>query len=293
MTPALKQELTANQYLLLFCRPSVKKGLRRTPLQLTDCSEQTPLQTLRTLVQEFLARHPRLTIQALATRANVPVTSLRRIVGDSSKSEVAPHTALNLCAYIAREKNIAKLLELLPQVLAEYLSKHFGSFVFEGNEKRTYDSDLNQILQDRTNYFIYKLAANRGGTTLDEVTELFGSVGKKHANALIEKDVIRMDGNRLFARDPDFSLDLKIAAGHLPELVKMYRPDAVAHGLNLMYSLSETLNEQAIKSIKDIQREAVKATHAIMNNPESFGDIPYFTINLCESFKEPCKGIIQ
>lgn len=293
MTPALKQELTANQYLLLFCRPSVKKGLRRMPLQLTDCSEQTPLQALRTLVQEFLARHPRLTVQALATRANVPVTSLRRIVSDSSKSEVAPHTALNLCVYMTREKNIAKLLEVLPQVLAEYLSKHFGSFVFAGNEKRAYDNDLNQVLQDRTNYFIYKLAANRGGTSLEEIGELFGSVGKQHAKSLLEKDIIRLDGDRVFARDPDFSLDLKVAATHLAELTKFYRPDALAHGLNLMYSLSETLNEQAIKQIKDIQREAVKATHKIMNDPESFGDIPYFTINLCESFKEPCKGTIQ
>lgn len=262
-------------------------------MQLTDCSENTPSQALRHLVQEFLARHPRLTIQALATRANVPVTSLRRIVQDSSKSEVAPHTALNLCAYITREKNVAKLLEQLPQVLSDYISRHFGSFIFEGNENRTYAADLNEILKDRTNYLIYKLAANRGGASFEDITELFGSMGKVQAQKLIDLDILRLDSDRIFARDPDFSLDLKVAAEHLPELTKFYRPDAVAYGLNLMYSLSEALNEQAIKKIKDIQREAVMATHAIMNDPESFGDIPYFTLNLCESFKEPCKGTIQ
>lgn len=262
-------------------------------MQLIDSSEQTPGLALKSLVSEFLARHPRLTIQALATRANVPVTSLRRILQDGTKSEVAPHTALNLCAYIIREKNIEKLLEQLPKVLADNLAKHFGSFVFNQHTERTYALDLNQILQDRTNYFIYKLAANRGGTTLMEIVELLGSRGKSHAQNLIDLEILKIEDDRLFARDPDFSLDLNVASSHLPELVKFYKPDCISHGLNLMYSLSEALNESAVKKIKDIQREAVKATHAIMQDPTSFGDIPYFTLNLCESFKEPEQGLLQ
>ena len=294
MTPAIKHELTANQYFLLFCRPSVKKGLRRNLLQLIDeHKSHTPAQALRELVQDFLAKHQRLTIQALATRANVPVTSLRRILQDGTKSEIAPHTALNLCAYIIREKNIAKLLEQLPEVLAEFLAKHFGSFVFNQNEERSFDQDLNHILKDRHKYFIYKLAANRTGTSFDEITGLFGQLGVKHAKEMLELQIISADQDRLVASTREFSLDLETAASHLPELVKFYRPEALAMGLNMMYSLSESLNENAIKKIKDIQREAAKATHAVMQEAESFGDIPYFTLNLCESFLEPRKGTLQ
>lgn len=259
----------------------------------TNNQADTPITALKALINDFLARHSRVTVQALAQRANVPVTSLRRLMQEESKTEVAPHTALNLCAYICREKRIGKLLEMLPLVLAEYLEKHFGGFVFEGSEKRVYATDLNEVLKDRMSYFIYKLAANRCGTSWMEITELFGSTGKRKAEELKRQELLIEENDRLIARDRDFSLDLQVATSHLPELVKFYRPENVGRGLNLMYSLSESLNEAAIKKIKDIQRDAVKATHAIMQSPESAGEISYFTLNLCETFLTETEGSIQ
>ena len=258
-----------------------------------ETSAASPIAALRALVQDFMARHPRLTLQALATRAQVPVTSLRRLMQEESKSEVAPHTALNLCAYICREKRVGELMKLLPATLAEFLQKHFGGFVFEGAEKRVYSVDLNEALKDRMSYFIYKLAANSAGTTWVEVTELFGSVGKRKAEEMVKQELLSDNDGRLSAREPDFSLDLTVAASHLPELVKFYRPEAMGQGKNLMYSLSESLNDEAIQKIKDVQRDAVKATHAIMHAKESRGHIPYFTLNLCETFLAEPEGALQ
>lgn len=255
--------------------------------------DSTPIQALRELVQGFLARNSRLTLQALASRAQVPVTSLRRLMQEEAKTEVAPHTALNLCAYILREKRVGKLLELVDPVLADFLRKHFGAFVFDGAEERKFDLDLNEVLKDRMSYFIYKLAANRAGTTWVEVTELFGTTGKRKAEDLAKLGLLIDNEGHLSARDKDFSLDLQVAASHLPELVKFYRPETIGRGLNLMYSLSESLNEDAIKRIKDVQREAVKQTHAIMQATDSQGDIPYFTLNICETFLEEGQGVLQ
>lgn len=255
--------------------------------------ETNTSQALRSLVQEFLTKHPRLTLQALAIRAQVPVTSLRRLMSEESKAEVAPHTALNLCSYMLREKRVGKLLGQLPPVLAEFLQRHFGGFVFQGAEERVHAADLNEALRDRTAYFIYKLAANRTGSSMTEVCELFGSLGKRKAEELLAAGILLADGDRLKARDPDFSLDLNVAAAHLPELVKFYRPDSIGEGRNLMYSLSESVNEEAIKKIKDVQREAVKQTHAIMQDPANAGEIPYFTLNLCETFLDQSQGVIQ
>lgn len=255
--------------------------------------EQTPIQALRTLVQSFLARNSRLTLQALAQRAQVPVTSLRRLMQEEAKTEVAPHTALNLCAFILKEKRVGKLLEMVEPVLADFLRKHFGAFVFEGAQERKFDLDLNEVLKDRMSYFIYKLAANRSGTSWIEVTELFGTTGKRKAEDMAKQGLlVEVDGH-LSARDQDFSLDLQVAASHLPELVKFYKPESIGRGLNLMYSLSESLNEAAIKRIKDVQREAVKETHAIMKSADSQGTIPYFTLNICETFLEEGTGEIQ
>jgi len=263
-------------------------------LETTSSHEEvTPVTALRTLVRDFLAKHKSLTIQALASRAQVPVTSLRRLMQEESKSDVAPHTALNLCAYILREKRVGKLMQLLPAELAGFLQGHFGGFVFDGAESRVHSPDLNEAMKDRTTYFIYKLAANRTGTTLMEVAELFGRTGQRRSEEMLAEGLLRESDGRLLAADQDFSLDLHVAAGHLPELVKFYKPEAVGRGRNLMYSLSESLNEDAIRRIKDIQRDAVKQTHAIMRDTEAHGDIPYFTLNLCETFLEPTQGALQ
>lgn len=256
-------------------------------------SPSTPLSALRGLVQDYLQRHPRMTVQALAQRSQVPVTSLRRLLVEESKSEVAPHTALNLCAYIQREKRVGVLLKQLPSELAQFLEKHFGAFIFEGAEERVFSVDLNEVLKDRMNYFIYKLAANHLGTSWIEVGELFGAVGRRKTEELLAQSILVLDGERIKAIHQDFSLDLPTAAGHLPELVKFYRPEAVGAGQNLMYSLSESLTETAIQEIKDIQRAAAKATHAVMTKTENHGAIPYFTLNLCETFLSPTQGTLQ
>lgn len=256
-------------------------------------SKSTVSEILRAMVKDYMVLHPRVTVQALASRAQVPVTTLRRFLQEETKTEVAPHTALNLCAYMLREKNVAKLLTQLPLELKEYLEKVFGSFVFEGQEERVFSLDLNEVLKDRTNYFIYKLAANHKGSDWNEIQELFGSMGVKKAQTLVEMKVLIVEDKIIKAAHPDFSLSLETAASHLPELASLYKPEALSQGLNLMYSLSESLSEEAIKEVKDIQREAAKATHAIMSNPKKQGHIPYFTLNLCETFLTGPHGVMQ
>lgn len=251
------------------------------------------VETLREQINLYLGKHPNITVQTLAQRSMIPVTTMRRVLQQSVKTEIAPHNVLNICSYIYRERNIAKLLTLLPENISVYLKKHFGQFVFSDQE-RTYSTDLNLLLKDRMNYFIYKLAANHQGVSLMDVTEIFGSIGKKKADELAALGVLIKDENgQLHAKDKNFSLDLETATSHLPELVKFYKPHALAQGKNLMYSLSESLNEAAIVEIKNIQREAVKKIHHIMNTSENFGSIPYFTLNLAETFLVEEEGVLQ
>jgi hypothetical protein len=75
--------------------------------------------------------------------------------------------------------------------------------------------------------------------------------------------------------------------------VKFYKPEALAQGKNLFYSLSESMTAEAIQEIKNVQRDAVKKIHAIMNDKDNFGEIPYFTINLAETFTSDSQGEIQ
>lgn len=250
-------------------------------MQLSE--ERDLIQELKEMIDSYMTRNPQLTLNALAQRSNVPVTSLRRLVAGQQKNEIAPHSVLNIVSYIMREKNLASIIEKAEPAISDFLRKHFGNFVFATGGKHTYDCNLNVELKDETKYLIYKLAANHNGTDLMTIVENFGAHGKKKADEMMNDGLLKEEAGRLHAREKNFSLDLSIAAQHLPALVQFYKPATIAQGRNSMFSMSESLCSDAISEIKKIQKECVMKMHAIMNNPDSFGDIPYFTINLSET----------
>lgn len=238
---------------------------------------------LKEIIDNYLTVHTSLTVNGLANRANVPGTSLRRMIKGSNKSIPAAHTVLNLVSYIYREKNIGKLLTKINGPVGAMLSESFGSFTTR-NDHYSNDLELNETLSDQFNYFIYKLAANHKGTTESEVYELYGSVGITRLKSLVAQgDILNNEKGQYHAREKNFALDLAVAKKHLPELVNFYRPEEVSQGRNLFYSLSESLNNAGIQKVKDIQRDAVKKIGEIVNGAENHGDIPYFSIQLCET----------
>lgn len=247
---------------------------------------------LHQLINSYLEKFPQVSLNALATRSNIPVSTLRRISLGQQKSDIAPHTVLNLTSYLLKEKNLSDLLKKVDPVVAEYLERHFGQFIF-ASDKRVYNVDLNTYLQDQHRYFIYKLAANHNGTTLMEVMELFGRQGETKVVEMIGLGLLKEEEGRLHAKDKDFSLDLKVASSHLPELVRFYKPEELVKGKNLFYSLSESVTEEAIVEIKNIQREAANKIAAIMDDKNNKGDIPYFTVSLAETFISLPGGDLQ
>jgi len=242
-------------------------------------NESDLIQGLQNMISCYLQKNPQLTLNALALRSNVPVTTLRRVQSRQQKNELAPHSVLNLSSYLYREKNLQELLRKVPQVIADYLHHHFGQFIFS-SPTRVYDVDLNRELKDQVKYFIYKLAANHQGTTWVDIKNNFGEQGRKKALELLSNGFLEDNGEAVHAKNKEFSLDLEIAASHLPELVSRYRPASASEGMNSFFSLSESLNFEGISEIRAAHRECVKKIHTVMNDPKFFGDIPYFTINL-------------
>ncbi|HXH31287.1 MAG TPA: hypothetical protein VNJ01_10785 [Bacteriovoracaceae bacterium] len=255
--------------------------------------ENELIQSLQCMISAYLDKNGQLTLNALAQRSNVPVTTLRRLMSGQQKNEIAPHSVLNLVSYVLREKNLQALLGKLDSSVAEFLRKHFGNFIFS-SETRQYNCDLNSELKDQTKYLIYKLSANHNGTDLMTIVENFGAHGKKKAEEMIAAGLLLENYGRLHAGEKNFSLDLGVAAEHLPALVRFYKPDTIAEGKNSFFSMSEALTMEAIVEIKKIQRDCVEKMHAMMNRPESLGTVPYFTINLSETLlSETTPGDLQ
>lgn len=241
------------------------------------------IQALQALIRSYMNKNQSLTINALGMRSGIPVTTLRRLVNGEQKSEIAPHSVLNLTSYIYREKNLALLLTKIDAAIAIYLQRHFGSFIFSSEVKAVYEVSLNEELKDFSKYIIYKLASNHSGVDWFSVTSLFGALGRKKAQELMEKNHLYEKEERLHAKDKNFSLDLEVAASLLPELVAFYKPDTIQQGKNSFFNLSESLTVEAISEIRAIQRECVNKIYTVMSDEKNLGDIPYFTINLSEA----------
>lgn len=236
---------------------------------------------LQNVVQNYFTKFPHMSVNALALKSGVPATTLRRIVAGSVKGEPAPHTVLNIVSAINNENKLEKLVKVYEGPIKEYLVTSFGNFLSE--IETNYSLDLNEVLRDQITYFIFKLCANRVGTDLVDVSGLFGKLGVDKLNYLVSKGLVVVKNEKYHAVTKNFSLDYTVAATHLQALVGFYKPHQVSAGKNLFYTLSESINEEGILKIKEIQKEAIKKIHNIMKSPFYEGEIPFFTLDMCDT----------
>ena len=105
---------------------------------------------LRQMTTDYLQKHSTLTLNALATRCGVPATTMRRLMQEEQRSELAPHSVLALVSYLLKEKNISKILKNVHGPVAELLNKCFDQFIFdEKSSDHEISNDLNTIFQDK------------------------------------------------------------------------------------------------------------------------------------------------
>lgn len=274
----------------IFCIHTSDRLLQKRCMNLVEVENYTVNAQLRNLTVAYMAKHPGLTLNALATRSGVPATTMRRLMqkGASSEksAELAPHSVLSLVSYLLKEKKISALLKKIDGPIADLLNRCFDQFIFdESSSDHIMDSDLNSVFQDKTCYLIYKLAANHCGTTMDEIKNVFGLLGLQKLSELIEKNWIIADSEnpeRFHAREKNFSVDISLARELTHSLLDFYKPKDVSSGFNLFYSLSESMNEAGIKKIKEIEKDAVKKIHETMNDKKYQGGIAYYSIILSD-----------
>lgn len=267
-------------------------------LSINENSPATVNNQLRVMVNDYLNRHSGLTLNALSQRCGVPATTMRRLMQKEGQ-ELAPHSVLALVSYLLKEKKLSTLLKLVNGPIADLLNRSFDQFIFEEKSStHEINNDLNNLFKDKTNYLIYKLAANKCGTSIDEVKNIFGLLGLSKLNELVEKNwIIADDNERLHAKEKNFTVDLILAQNLTHSLIDFYKPNDADKGLNLFYSLSEGMNEEGINAIKEIEKTAIKKIFDLMNNESYQGNIPYYAVVLSDVLgltpEKNLKGVLQ
>lgn len=244
---------------------------------------------LKILLDQYFEKYPHMSVNALAKKSGVGASTLRRIKNESIKGDPAPSTVLNIVSAITKERKLATLLKSMEGPIGEMLKTSFGHFV-EDDLPHTYNTDLNSELSDWPKYLIYKLASNKTGVSKEIIENILGAIGVRHLEDLFDLGLLYMEGETIHAKEKNFSLDIKISLKHLPNLLEFYRPDEVDKGKNLFYTLSESLNEDGIKKVKDIQKEAIKKIYNVMMSPYYEGNIPYFSVSLMDTLNLDLDG---
>lgn len=243
---------------------------------------------LKGMLDTYLDRHPNVSLNALAMKSGIGATTLRRLKNENIKGDPAPHTVLALVSALTNEKRLSVIVDTYDGPLGELLQSSFGPYV-EKSLDHSYKADLNSFLRDSTSYFVFKLCANRSGAAQEDIEKNYGRIGLEKLSHLIKNGLIEERKDRFFAKDQNFSLDIGIALDHLPQLVSHFKLEEAMLGKNLFYTMSESLSEEGILKIKAIQKDAVKKIIDIMKSPFYEGDIPYFSLNMCDTQKLPAK----
>ncbi|WP_127716166.1 hypothetical protein [Halobacteriovorax sp. HLS] len=250
-------------------------------------------QQLRDQIDSYLKRHKHASLNSLAKKSGVGATTLRRIQSNSVKGAPSPHTVLNIMSALTNETNLSKLISMSEGEIGNYLNDAFSLYTQTVTE-HSYKAELNNTLRDGLTYLIYKMSANRTGVSKLDIVEEFGKQGLKRLESLLSHGFVIREGDYFHATEKNFSVDYKIASEHLPDLVKCYRAEELHLDKNLFYTLSETISDEGIKKIKEIQKEAVEKIYQIFKSPYYEGENHYFTLNLCDTLTHSNDlGLIQ
>jgi len=237
---------------------------------------------LQSVIGDYFNRYPNTSVNSLALKSGVGATTLRRIIKGGLKGDPAPHTILNIASAVTKEKRLSVLVNMFDGPMGDILKETFSPFIETSSDHKICD-DLNTELKDFTKYMIYKCAANRAGVKSSWVIDNFGKAGLDKMKDLISSQLLTGGPEVFHANEKNFSLDLKVAAAHLPEMVRFYKASEVSSGKNLFYSLSESLSDEGIAEVKKIQKEAIQNIYRVMNEKKYSGDTHYMALTMTDT----------
>lgn len=234
-------------------------------------------QELKHLIEDYFSKYPHMSINALSKRTLIGATTLRRILSLSLKGNPNPKTVLNLMSVLTKEKNITHIIEKSPQLTKSYLFQSFGPYLEDAKDPLS-----GNLLKNNLKFIIFKLASNQSGVHFETISTLYGGNGQKVLRELTREGYLIKEDHFFHSKDKKKGHELHFKASHfsnLLPLLKKYEKEVGTYK-DPFHTLSESLNEEGIKKINQIQKEALKKIKDIMKCPSHSGTYHFFSIQL-------------
>ncbi|NQZ01117.1 MAG: hypothetical protein HRT45_10675 [Bdellovibrionales bacterium] len=240
---------------------------------------------LSKLIKGYLADRPFIGLSTISGRCQVSESTLRRIYNCQIKTLPTPSTVMAIVSYISEETDVAKLIELNPGLIANYLKENFphaAEFDCEVSE------ELNRELADSIKYLVYKLCNHTSGCSEEQVMDLVGKVGIQRLEELLRKDLITQRGGRYYSNGKRFSLApelFKDKFQFMSQFIKVEERPGGKLQQNVFSNYSSSVNQEAYNKIMKIQKQALKKIRETMVNPNSEGDLHIFALSAIDTIE--------
>jgi len=237
---------------------------------------------LSALIEGYLESNSNVSINALAMRMGIAETTLRRIRGGQSKRLPNSENLLKIVFYIYKTKDLYEVREVLPPLLKEHFTSLFLLTEASLNNPVTEIDD--SIIDNQITYLVLKLASNHSGVNKNEVLRLFGEIGLKSAETLIDSDILTEEKGLFKTKINTFRLPHNSFIKNFKSVSDFIKIDPEkTKGPNIYYNLSESLNLEGLTRVQAIQKKAVKEISDILNNDKFKGELPVFSLTAVDT----------
>lgn len=235
---------------------------------------------IKACMDSYLEKNPRMTLQSIEDKTDVPNSTLRRIV--SLKGNPQPETAIKIFRSLGFDNELLQYMkEYHPDIATVMATKnsHNQEYEYIENEDRQY-------FLDEQNFLILSLAYTTSGTTEKEIRFELGERGIEKLYELMEKGlIIRSDNGKLVGKKSNFKFSLADGKKRIEYALKYYRPEEAGNMNNWLSYQTESLNQEGLKALKLLQQKQFnERKEAIFNNPLYLGNIKVYSTAVSSTF---------
>lgn len=232
------------------------------------------LNDLKSVIDRYLEGHRSRNLASLSRVSGVAYTTLRRFAQMEGHPTAEPVLKILDSALPTNEK-------------IEFIRKHFPEIAssitnFSKHEySRTEPSQeaVKMFLRRAPHNFIFNLALNVGGTTVDTIKRLHGERGLEALDEMLESGVLDRDRHGVVRYcDPALlSFDCDTLIDQIRNAGESFDRSLIGTDMARIWHLSAGLSKEGIKKIHEIVSRAFVEISEINHDPRYFGNIPYFT----------------
>lgn len=236
---------------------------------------------IKTLLSQY--KDPKKGLRILSGKMDIHEKTLNRILNGENRPGY--QTVFKIYRVFFNEYNDAKVLELVPEIVRQFLLKNNAQIL---SAEKTYSTIADIELQKNPIVAEIYIIAATGPISLDEIEFRFGNYGIELLNKMVEKNLLQETHKNIYVtgnNHPVFSGDTIVSVGSA--MIASHAKPALADVLNKNFIsfYAEGLSEETYQQWLAIDQRAYKEKFELTRDPKNLGSVRAFTFMISEKIE--------